>query len=109
MLAARSQSRIRTVEESLKDVAPAVKTLSVSTDVASEKQVDELFAQAVATFGRVDVVVHAAGVLGPIANLGDAPVDEWWQAFVRTYPAASETPKTDTFTGDQCQRNVFNC
>lgn len=94
MLAARSQGSIEAVAESLKDVAPATDTLAVPTDVSSENQVDQLFAQAVTKFGQVDVVVHAAGVLGPIANLGDAPVDAWWKAFVRTYPAVSETTKS---------------
>lgn len=50
---------------------------------------DNLFKQAIDNFGRVDVVVHSAGVLGPVANIGDVLVDAWWQAFVSpAYPVA---------------------
>lgn len=82
MLAARSQTNIDHVARSL---GAATKTLAIATDVSSEAQVNRLFEEANTKFGRVDVVVHAAGVLGPIAKIGDAPTDEWWRAFVSTY------------------------
>ncbi|KAF7560972.1 hypothetical protein G7046_g3184 [Stylonectria norvegica] len=81
VLAARSKDTIDAAASALNASAPATKTLAVATDVSSEAQVHALFEQAIAQFGRVDVVVHAAGVLGPIANLGDAPVDDWWRGF----------------------------
>ena len=86
VLAARNQDRIDSVAQSLNAIAPATKTLAIATDVVSEKQVEELFSQAVEKFGRVDIVVHAAGVLGPISNLGESPVDSWWQSFVLSLP-----------------------
>ncbi|TPX17830.1 uncharacterized protein E0L32_002931 [Thyridium curvatum] len=81
VLAARNQERITHVATNLRDIAPAVKTLAVRTDVSSEKDVDNLFTEAVNSFGQVDVVIHAAGVLGPVVELKEAPVDEWWRAF----------------------------
>lgn len=52
--------------------------------MSSETDVRNLFQRAIHTFGKIDVVVHCAGVLGPLELIGDAPVDEWWQSFVRT-------------------------
>lgn len=89
MLAARNQDSLLTVADTLKSISSSIRTLAISTDVSSETQVENLFKQAVEKFGRVDVVVHSAGVLGPVANIGDAPVDAWWQAFVSpAYPVA---------------------
>ncbi|CAM1508105.1 Fc.00g049530.m01.CDS01 [Cosmosporella sp. VM-42] len=81
VLAARCRDRIDAVAQSLSVIAPATKTLAIATDVVSETQVEELFSQAVEGFGHVDVVVHAAGVLGPISSLSEATVDSWWQSF----------------------------
>uniref|UniRef100_A0A8H7K5F1 Transcription factor domain-containing protein n=1 Tax=Bionectria ochroleuca TaxID=29856 RepID=A0A8H7K5F1_BIOOC len=78
VLAARSQTNIDRVAQLLN---ASTETLAISTDVASESQVNNLFEEATKKFGRVDVVIHAAGVLGPIAHIGDAPTDEWWKAF----------------------------
>lgn len=79
MLAARSQTNIDRVAQLLN---ASTETIAISTDVASESQVNNLFEEATNKFGRVDVVIHAAGVLGPIAHIGDASTDEWWKAFV---------------------------
>uniref|UniRef100_A0A0B7JZC1 Uncharacterized protein n=1 Tax=Bionectria ochroleuca TaxID=29856 RepID=A0A0B7JZC1_BIOOC len=78
VLAARSQTNIDRVAQLLN---ASTETLAISTDVASESQVNNLFEEATNKFGRVDVVIHAAGVLGPIAHIGDASTDEWWKAF----------------------------
>lgn len=83
MLAARTQQSIDEVAESLKTSAPTTQFLTIATDVSSESDVRNLFQKAIQAFGKVDVVVHCAGVLGPLELIGDAPVDEWWQSFVR--------------------------
>jgi len=57
--------------------------LPASADVSSEEDAKLLFDRAFDEFGSIDVVIHAAGVLGPVVNIGDSPVDEWWKAFVR--------------------------
>lgn len=82
VLAARSQDRIIEVARTLEIIAPATKWRAIATDVSREEDVDRLFKDAIEAFGRIDVVVHAAGVLGPVTNLGDAPVEDWWRAFV---------------------------
>lgn len=55
---------------------------TVPTDVSSADDVKRLFDTAMDRCGRVDVVVHSAGVLGQVMNVGSTSVDEWWKTFV---------------------------
>jgi NADP-dependent 3-hydroxy acid dehydrogenase YdfG len=52
------------------------KALSVETDVTNRGQVQRLVDAAVATFGRVDVLVNNAGIM-PLSPLERLKVDEW--------------------------------
>ncbi|KKP00497.1 hypothetical protein THAR02_07410 [Trichoderma harzianum] len=81
VLAARTQQSIDEVAENLKKTGSTTQFLPIATDVSSETDVRNLFQRAIQTFGKIDVVVHCAGVLGPLELIGDAPVDEWWQSF----------------------------
>jgi len=51
-------------------IAAGGRAIAVRADVADASEVDHLFSEAVAAFGTIDVVVHAAGImpLAPIAN-----------------------------------------
>jgi NAD(P)-dependent dehydrogenase (short-subunit alcohol dehydrogenase family) len=51
--------------------------LVVPTDVRSAESVGELFAAAVAEWGRVDVLINNAGTFGTGAPLDDVPVEVW--------------------------------
>lgn len=66
----------------MRKTAPGVEVLAVAADVASEEDVQRLFDSAFDHFVKVDVVIHAAGVLGPVTNVGESPVQDWWRAFV---------------------------
>lgn len=55
----------------------------VPTDVTESASVRALFADAVSTFGRVDVLFNNAGVFGPSASIADLD-DEQWHATWRT-------------------------
>jgi NAD(P)-dependent dehydrogenase (short-subunit alcohol dehydrogenase family) len=46
-------------------------------DVASEEDVERMFAQALAHLGGLDVLVNNAGVGGPVACVEDVALDEW--------------------------------
>jgi NAD(P)-dependent dehydrogenase (short-subunit alcohol dehydrogenase family) len=83
MLATRTKASIDSVTRTLNHLAPTVQTLAVDTDVSSPDQVDHLFRLTVEQFERVDVVVHCAGVLGPLEKIGDADPGPWFEAFVR--------------------------
>ena len=58
VLAEPAQERVREIE------AMGQQALFVETDVTDEGQVHEAVAQAVAAFGRLDILVCSAGVLG---------------------------------------------
>ncbi|MFZ2175602.1 MAG: SDR family NAD(P)-dependent oxidoreductase [Rhodococcus sp. (in: high G+C Gram-positive bacteria)] len=55
---------------------PTPDWLPLTADVSSAADVDSAFDAAVSTFGRVDIVVHCAGVAGGFRLIGkDGPVD----------------------------------
>jgi len=53
--------------------------LAVATDVSDASQVDELFRQAVATFGRVDLLFNNAGIAAPAVPVDELSVEVWEQ------------------------------
>jgi NAD(P)-dependent dehydrogenase (short-subunit alcohol dehydrogenase family) len=55
----------------------------VPTDVTDSASVQALFADAVSTFGRVDVLFNNAGVFGPSASIAEID-DEQWHTVWRT-------------------------
>lgn len=57
--------------------------LVVQTDVTDSASVQALFAETVASFGRVDVLFNNAGVFGPSASILDID-DEGWRTTWRT-------------------------
>ncbi|KIY02624.1 uncharacterized protein Z520_01089 [Fonsecaea multimorphosa CBS 102226] len=81
ILAGRRKSELDRTAHEVREIAPGVDVLAVSADVASEEDVRCLFDCAFDHFLKVDVVVHAAGVLGPVTNIGESPVKDWWKAF----------------------------
>jgi meso-butanediol dehydrogenase / (S,S)-butanediol dehydrogenase / diacetyl reductase len=76
-------------EDRVNDVADEIRgmgcrALSAVADVREKQQVEDLFDQAVQTFGRLDVSFHNAGVI-TIAQLGNLTEDEWdWVLDVNT-------------------------
>jgi len=46
-------------------------------DVASEADVDRVFAEALEWLGGLDILVNNAGVGGPVARVEDVSLDEW--------------------------------
>lgn len=51
--------------------------LAVPTDVADESSVNDLFAAAVARFGRVDLLFNNAGIAAPAVTVDELSVDAW--------------------------------
>lgn len=52
-----------------------VESLFLPTDVTVEAEVQELFERVLASFGKIDVVLNVAGVLGPITPTESYPLD----------------------------------
>jgi NAD(P)-dependent dehydrogenase (short-subunit alcohol dehydrogenase family) len=50
---------------------------AITCDVADEQQVEDRFAETVATFGRVDAVFANAGILGGARSFIDISADSW--------------------------------
>ena len=51
--------------------------LGTSTDVTSESDLAELVAATLDRFGRIDVLVNNAGIIGPTAPVQDVTRDDW--------------------------------
>lgn len=76
VLAARRAERIEALSEKIN--AEGGQALAVTTDVTDRQQVKQLIDKAVATYGRIDVMLNNAGLM-PLAPLEDLKVDEWDQ------------------------------
>jgi NAD(P)-dependent dehydrogenase (short-subunit alcohol dehydrogenase family) len=53
--------------------------IAVKTDVASAEANEQLVAETMKAFGRLDIAVNNAGIGGPAALTGDYPLDGWHQ------------------------------
>lgn len=74
VLAARRTDRLQALVQEIK--AAGGDALAVATDVVEMAQVQAMADQAVAHFGRIDVLVNNAGIM-PLAPLSKLKVDEW--------------------------------
>ena len=72
---ARSEESIRPVAEEVEDLGAEV--LAVAADVSEESEVERLVGETVGRFGRIDVLVNNAGLLGPRVVIEEYPEDEW--------------------------------
>ncbi|HZY65040.1 MAG: SDR family oxidoreductase [Actinomycetota bacterium] len=71
----RSESSIQPVSEEIEGKGAEV--LAVEADVSEVGDVRKLVDAAVERFGRIDVLVNNAGVLGPRVEILEYPEDEW--------------------------------
>ncbi|MCM3005638.1 SDR family NAD(P)-dependent oxidoreductase [Priestia koreensis] len=69
-----NEEKGKAFEEELKAITPHV--LFIKADITSEEEVENIFAQAVSTFGTVDVVFNNAGI-GRVHPSHDLKYSEW--------------------------------
>src|SRR5918997_5715968 len=72
---ARSEERIRPVAEEVE--SSGAKLLALAADVSKSADVERLVGETVERFGRIDVLVNNAGVLGPRVEILEYPEEEW--------------------------------
>jgi NAD(P)-dependent dehydrogenase (short-subunit alcohol dehydrogenase family) len=72
---ARSEDSVRPVAREVEDVGGEV--LAVAADVSKGADVERLVGESVERFGKIDVLVNNAGLLGPRVAIEDYPEDEW--------------------------------
>lgn len=90
VLAARRRAELEAAAAELASPAaapdrPPGRALAVPTDVADEAAIERLVARAIAAFGRLDILVNAAGIggFGPVHKLDAALLDRVWAINVR--------------------------
>src|SRR5215213_5450824 len=71
----RSEESIRPVAEEAESLGAEV--FALAADVSRSTDVERLVSAAAERFGRIDVLVNNAGVLGPRVPIEEYPEDEW--------------------------------
>jgi NAD(P)-dependent dehydrogenase (short-subunit alcohol dehydrogenase family) len=72
-----SSVRPESVEEALVELKPLGSVEGIAADVAVEADVVHLVSETVRRFGRLDVMVANAGIVGEEVNLADMSVEAW--------------------------------
>jgi len=75
MLAARSLPKMQEVVSEIK--AKGGRAKAIQTDVTDEKQVQQMVAQTVGDFGRIDILVNNSGISGPAVRVVDMKLSDW--------------------------------
>ena len=87
VLAARRRAELEQAVAELETVQAqlAGRALAVPTDVADERAIERLVAHAIGAFGRLDILVNAAGIggFGLVHKLDAALLDRVWAVNVR--------------------------
>jgi 3-oxoacyl-[acyl-carrier protein] reductase len=68
VLADLQADALETAAQSLREVRSTSAVMTVTADVSNEQDVAHLMDYAVERFGKIDVVVHSAGIAGPTAT-----------------------------------------
>jgi NAD(P)-dependent dehydrogenase (short-subunit alcohol dehydrogenase family) len=78
VLASRTESELRGVAEQVRQAGRRVQI--VTADVSVEADAQRIAQTAIDAYGRIDVLVNAAGIYGPIGLTWDVDVEHWVRA-----------------------------
>ncbi len=76
VISSRDAGSLDPVAEEVKD-AGEIEVLAVPADISRSTHVETLVSAAVEQFGRIDVLINNAGLLGPRVPIEEYPEDEW--------------------------------
>jgi NAD(P)-dependent dehydrogenase (short-subunit alcohol dehydrogenase family) len=93
VLNARGKAALETVADDIRAKGGRVRI--VAGDASRPKTHEELVAEAVASFGGLDIAFNNAATIGPIKPLADIAVAEWQDTIAATL--------TSAFLGSRCQ------
>ena len=75
VLAARNAANLEQTAKELQAMGGKAKT--IPTDVKDEKQIINMVAETIKTFGKIDILVNNSGIGGPTAYVVDLKLEEW--------------------------------
>jgi NAD(P)-dependent dehydrogenase (short-subunit alcohol dehydrogenase family) len=81
VLAARTESKLRSVADEIAARSPDRRTLVCPTDISERSQTRRLVDATISEFGRIDCLVNSAYLPPPFTMFADADLDEWRRAY----------------------------
>lgn len=81
-----ARSDLNSTENAMKEAARALgknplKVLQVKIEITNQQSVESAAQQIEQTFGRLDILVHNAGILGSPASIADSDPEAWWRTW----------------------------
>lgn len=76
VIAGRSEERGKAIEKEIVDAGG--KALFIACDVTKKEDIMTLYAKTVETFGRIDVAINNAGIVGDSKKIEDLSDDDWF-------------------------------
>ena len=85
-IAIGARSDQASLEQDIKDAAAAAKksrpkVLQVKLDVTDQKSIESAAANIETEFGRLDILVHNAGIFGTPGPIVDSDPEDWWKTW----------------------------
>lgn len=85
-IAIGARSSLASLETAIRGAAseanrPAPKILTLQFDVTSKASVDDAAAAVEKAFGRLDIVINNAGIMGSFAPIAEGDPDKWWETW----------------------------
>jgi NAD(P)-dependent dehydrogenase (short-subunit alcohol dehydrogenase family) len=68
------------VEQAVQEMSSLGTVRGLNADVTDQKRLDKLFVELDQSLGKPHVVIHCAGVYGPIGTITEVDPVAWWQA-----------------------------
>ncbi|KZL68748.1 short-chain dehydrogenase/reductase [Colletotrichum tofieldiae] len=82
VLVATNVEKLGAVELVVRGISPSTRVLIAAADISNEDSVARVFKNATEVFGRVDVLVHNAGVMNKMGNIHEEDAKIWWKQYV---------------------------